>query len=472
MRAAASGLPRPWNDESKRRWWILAAGGGSLAIFLLDEIMLGVALPTIRDDLDTSQLVVQWAVNAFVLAFTAAVAATGRLGDLLGHRVVLIVGAAMLAGGAIAAGTAQSGEWLIAGRAVMGLGTAGLFSMGIAMVGIAFAKHERGFAIGIYSLIGAAAAAIAPFLGGAITDLASWRWIFLMTVPLATVVTAIMAAAWHAPETAMRPARFDLRGLVLLVLFLVPLVLALMQSPVWGFASPAFAGLIVVSALALVAFVWVETRVSAPLIDFSLFRSATSVGSNLVIFCAQFTKMAVLVFGAVYLQDRLGMSALATGAALMAATAPGWIASIVAGRMTDRTGARAPILIGVGAMAISLVFLTLLVPGERYIPLVPGLLLFGFALPFFFVPPRTAIFNLVPVHSRGEASGVMTTVQMLGGALAIAVLGSALLDTDSYVLIFGITAGVTIAVWAAAFLLVERPARTSIPEGDLKARVG
>ena len=234
-----SKLARPWIDDSNRRWWVLAAAGGSLAIFLLDEIMVGVALPTIRDELDTSQLVVQWAVNAFVLAFTAAVAATGRLGDLLGHRVVLLVGAAMLAGGAIAAGAAQSGEWLIAGRAVMGLGTAGLFSMGIAMVGIAFAQNERGFAIGIYSLIGAAAAAIAPFLGGVITDLASWRWIFLLNVPLAGVVAAIMAAAWHAPQTARPPARFDLRGLVLLVLFLVSLVLALMQSPVWGFASPA-----------------------------------------------------------------------------------------------------------------------------------------------------------------------------------------------------------------------------------------
>ena len=443
-------------NESNRRWWILAAAGGSLAIFLLDEILVGVALPTIRDDLGTSQLVAQWAVNAFVLAFTAVVAATGRLGDLLGHRLVLISGAALLVGGAIAAGTAQSGEWLIAGRAVMGLGTAGLFSMGIAMVGIAFAQNERGFAIGIYSLIGASAAAIAPILGGVITDLATWRLIFFLNVPLAVAVVAIMTTAWHAPVAATQAARFDRRGFLLLLLFLIPLVLALMQSPVWGFSSPAFVALIVVSALALVGFVWVERRVTAPLVDFNLFRSPTSVGSNVVIFCAQFAKMAVLVFGALYLQDRLNMSPLEAGGALVAATAPGWIASIVAGRMTDRIGTRAPTLLGVGAMAISLIVLTLLLPDERYVVLIPGFLLFGLALPFFFVPPRTAIFNLVPEHSRGEASGVMTTTQMLGGALAIAVLGSALLESESYVVVFGITTGVTLAAWATAFLLVER----------------
>ncbi len=446
-------------DDSNRKWWIVDAAGGSLAIFLLDEILVGVSLPTIRDELGTSQLVAQWVVNASVLAFTASVAASGRLGDLLGHRVVYIAGALTLVVGALAAGAAQSGEWLIASRVVMGIGTAAMLSMGIAMTGITFARHERGFAIGIYSLIGATAAGIAPFLGGVITELASWRWIFFLNVPLTTTVVAIVAAAWHAPPRAVRPARFDLRGLVLLLLFLVPLVVALMQSPVWGFGSPAFIVLIGVAALALVGFVFAERRVAAPLIDFELFRSPTSIGSNLVIFCAQFAKITVLVFGAIFLQDRLDMSPLEAGAALLAATAPGWVASVVAGRMTDRIGTRTPVLLGVGAMAVALVALTLLIPDERYAALVPALLVFGFALPFFFVPPRTAIFNLVPEDSRGEASGVMTTVQMLGGALAIAVLGSALLDSDSYVPVFGITAGVTLAVLAAVFFLVERPAR-------------
>ena len=431
-----------------------------MAIFLIDEIVVGIALPTIRDDLETSQLVAQWVVNAYVLAFTALVAAGGRLGDLVGHRSVFIGGATLLAAGGLLAGAAQNGEWLIASRAVMGAGTAAMFSMGIAMTGIAFAAHERGFAVGVYSLIGAVAAVFAPVFGGLITDLASWRWFFFLNVPLAAGVIAIVSAAWHAPASAVRPARFDVRGFALLLLFLIPLVVALMQSPVWGFGSPAFVALVVCSGIAFVAFVWAERSAAAPLIGFSLFRPPTSIGSNLVIFCAQFSKMAVLVFGAIYLQDRLGMSPIEAGLALLAATAPGWVASIISGRMSDRIGTRIPMLWGVGAMAVSLTALTVLIPGERYLPLVPALLVYGFALPFFFVPPRTAIFNLVPEDSRGEAGGVMTTVQMLGGSLAIAVLGSALLDSDSYGLVFGITAGVTIAVWLATYLLVEAdPAR-------------
>ena len=160
-------------NDANRKWWVLAAGGLSLAIISLDEIFIGVALPTIRDELGLSQLSAQWVVNSYVLGLTAFVAAGGRLGDLLGHGRVFISGAVVLLLGTVAAGFAESGGWLIAARAVQGMGTATMLSLGIAMIGLAFAENERGQAVGIYGLLAAVPSAAAPFVGGALTDLDS-----------------------------------------------------------------------------------------------------------------------------------------------------------------------------------------------------------------------------------------------------------------------------------------------------------
>jgi EmrB/QacA subfamily drug resistance transporter len=446
-------------DDANRRWWILAATGGSLGIVLLDETMVGVALPTIRDELGLSQLLAQWVVNAYVLALTVFVAAAGRLGDIFGHRPVFIAGAAILGAGALVSGLAGGGAGIIVGRAVQGLGSAAILSLGIAMTGIVFSVRERGLGLGIYGVIGAAAAAVAPFLGGVLTDLASWRWIFLLNLPLVTAVIAIISLSWREPEGATEHTSLDIRGLVLLPAFLVPLVLALMQGPEWGWGSMAVVGLLTFSAVTLVLFVSVERRSPDPLIDLGLLRLPTLVGANLVIFCAQFSKMAVIVFGALFLQDRLGMSPLLAGTALLAAFMPTLLTSVWSGSLTDRRGSRLPTLVGVAVTVASLLWLAILLPAERYLLLLPGLFVWGAALSFLFTPPQTAIMNSVAARKRGEAAGIASTGRQLGGALAVATLGAVFVGTGSFAAVFWIAAGVTAVVWVAGLVLIERPDR-------------
>jgi len=444
-------------SEATRRWWIVAAMGSSLGIVLLDEVLVGVALPTIRDELGLSQVGAQWVVNAYVLALTAFVAAAGRLGDIFGHRWVFTAGGAAVCAGSLGAGLADAAGWLIASRIVEGLGAATILSLSLAMTGIAFGEHERGTAVGVYGFIAAILAAVGPILGGVLTDLVSWRWIFFLNLPLMLAILAVVAVVWRdAPAAAVRP-RLDVAGFAAFLGFLVPLVVALMEAPEWGWGSAPVLALFAASAAGLALFVSIERRVRDPLIDVGLLRPQF-VGANLVILCAQFSKMAVLVFGALLLQDRLGMSALAAGTALLVAMIPPVITSLWSGRLTDRIGPRLPILAGVTVMVAALLWLAVFASQDSYALLVPGFLLWGIALSFLFNPAYATILGAVAAGQRGQASGVTATGRQLGGALAVAVLGAVLLSAGGFPAVFAVAAAVTVVGWVATYFLIDRPA--------------
>ncbi|MBW8060230.1 MAG: MFS transporter [Solirubrobacterales bacterium] len=442
--------------DANRRWWVLGATGGSLAIVLLDEVVVGVALPTIRDDLGMSQLASHWIVNAYMLALTAFVAAGGRLGDVIGHRPVFIGGAVVFGAASLASGLAASGEWLLASRAAQGAGAAALWSTGVAMTGMVFPAGERGRAFAYYTLGGTAAMLVGPFVGGLLTEFASWRWIFFLNLPVAAGVVWVTVAAWREPpETATDRPSFDLPGLTSLSAVLLPLVLALMQAPDWGWGSPAVIVLLAAAAAALPVFLLVESRVSEPLIDIELFRRPTVVGANLVLLAAQFSKIAMIVFGALFLQDKIGMSPFEAGVAILAALAPVALTIRRAGRMTDEIGSRLPTLVGTATMTAGLAWVAIFASQESYPLLLPGLVLWGLSLPFFFTPPRAAVLDIVPLDKHGEAGGVLTTAQMLGGTLGVSLLGAVLVDSGSYSALFGLAAAVTAGAWCATFFLID-----------------
>jgi len=441
--------------EAARRRWILAAMGAALGIVLLDEVLVGVALPTIREELGLSELLTRWVVNAYVLAVAAFVAAAGRLGDIMGHRPVFIAGGAALCLGSLGAGFADSATVMLASRAVEGVGAATMLSLSIAMTGIAFADHERGEAVGLYGLVAAILAAVSPLIGGVLTDLVSWRGIFFLNVPLMFALMVVVAIFWRDVEVTTARPRLDLGGLAALLGFVVPLVIALMEAPERGWGSPEVVGLVVASAAGLAVFLSVERRVCDPLINLELLRPPSVVGANAVIFCAQFSKVAVLVFGTLLLQDRLGLSPLAAGLALLAAMVPQVVVSIWSGRLTDRLGPRRPILAGVAVMVVALLWLAVF-SSQGYLLLLPGLLLWGASIPFFYNPGYTTILSAVAAGQRGEASGVTSTGRQLGGALAVAVLGAVQASAGGFAAVFAVSAAITVAVWITAYLLIDR----------------
>ncbi len=444
-------------NDGRRKWWVLAASGAALAAFTLDETVVGVALPSIRDDLGTSQVASHWVVNAYLLVLAGFVAAAGRLADIFGLRRTFVSGAVVFGLASLASGLAQDPGWLIGARAVQGLGAAMMLPTSLAMVTTVFPGRQRGLALGVYVACGGAALALGPVVGGALSEALSWRWIFFVNLPVVVAVIGVIMAVWRAPARAGERPPIDLPGTAALVVGLSGIVLALMQGSTWGWDSPATLASLGLGAIAIAIFWARELRATEPLIEVRLFRGGTFTGSNLAIFTGQMAMSATVVFLALYLQDELGLSPLVAGLALLPGVVTTIVSPLLAGRASDRFGPRRPILAGLAGVGIALTGIALATTQDEYWPLVPALVLWGAAIAFTFTPPQSAIMATVPPAMQGEAGGISRTSQMIGGTIGIAVFSAILSGGGDFGALFGAAAAVAFVVLALGWLLIERP---------------
>ena len=457
-------------NDANRKWWILIAMGASLGLMLLDETVVGVALPTMQRDLNLNQTEAHWVVNAYLLVFAALAAAMGKLGDLIGLRRFFILGLAVFAATSLAAGFAQDETWIIVARALQGVGAAIVLPGSMAMLMLVFPPAQRGLAIGLYGTMGTVFLACGPLLGGIFTDYASWRWIFWVNPAVVIPIAVVVLAVWHDPGRDKQPFRFDVAGLVTLVAGLGMVVLGLMQAPDWGWSDPAVYTLIAAGIASLVVFVLVEFRIRAPLIEIDLFANRTLAAANLVIFTGQFTKTAVFIMLALYFQQVLGMSAIDAGLALLWAVLPQSVVSFLSGPITDRFGERLPSLCGLGAALIAIVWIAVAADGSGLGILVPGLILLGLFQPVLFVAPMRAVANALPDEKQGQAGGIMLTGQLLGGTMGMTILGMLLVMTGDFHIVFGATAGMTLVTLLVAWTWFQRggssaPIESTVGEG-------
>jgi len=443
-------------DDKNRKWWILVAMGGVVGLILLDETVVGVALPSVKRDLGLSEVAAHWVINAYLLVFAGLAAAAGKLGDVVGLKRLFVLGVVIFGLASLSAGFAQDAFWLIAARAIQGIGAAVIFPASMAMVTIAFPKEKRGLALGIYGAIGTVFLALGPLVGGFLTDFYSWRWIFWINPPIAAGIALMVAFAWVDPPREEAAARFDYLGLILLVSGLGLFVFALMQGPEWGWSEPAIVALLIAGLALLATFVLVERRIASPLIDVDLFDSATFSACNLVVFAAQFSKIAVIVFGAIYLQNSLHMTPLEAGLALVAAVGPAPFTATLSGRLADRVGERIPTLAGLAAAGLALLWIGFAVVWDNYWLLFPALLIWGGASPFLFMPPQRAIMNAVPVSKQGQAGGIAMTSQLLGGTIGMAVCGTLFVMTNDFRVVILATAGLMLAILLIGWLTIKR----------------
>ncbi|MGI9450123.1 MAG: MFS transporter, partial [Geminicoccaceae bacterium] len=388
--------------------------------------------------------------------FAGLAAAAGKLGDVVGLKRLFIFGVVIFGLASLSAGFAQDGLWIITARAIQGIGAAVVFPSSMAMVTIAFPKEQRGFALGIYGAIGTVFLALGPLVGGFLTDVFSWRWIFWINPPIAAGIALMVAVAWVDPPREEATAKFDYMGLILLVSGLGLFVFALMQGPEWGWSESVILALLIAGLALFAAFVVVERRIGAPLIDVDLFGSATFSACNLVVFAAQFSKIAVIVFGAIYLQNALNMSPLEAGLALVAAVGPAPFTAALSGRLADRIGARIPTLAGLAAAGLALLWIGFAIVWNSYWLLLPALLIWGGASPFLFMPPQRAIMNAVPASKQGQAGGIAMTSQLLGGTIGMAVCGTLFVMTKDFRVVFLATAALMLAVLLIGWIAIER----------------
>lgn len=403
------------------RWVIATAVLGSGVVFL-DGTVVNVALPAIARDLDAGLADLQWVVSAYLLALGSFLVIGGSLGDLFGRRRVFVIGLVGFAASSLLCGVAPSVMFLIAARVVQGTAGALLVPASLAIISSTFVPDDRAPAIGAWSGLAGVSTAIGPFLGGWLIDTASWRWVFLINVPLALV--AIVITLRHVPETKARePAPLDWTGAALATIGLAAASYALIESTVE--VGPREIGAAFVGVVAIAAFFVVESRVAHPMLPLRLFRSSQFSGANATTLAVYAALGALTFFLVLELQLALGYSALEAGAALLPVTILMLTLSSRAGALAQRIGPRIPMTVGPIVVGVGMLMFTRVAPGESYWTAVfPAAVVFGLGLSLTVAPLTATVLGAVADEEMGVASAVNNAAARLAGLLAVAVLPS------------------------------------------------
>ncbi len=396
---------------------ILAAGLGSGMAFL-DGTVVNVALKRMGEDLDATLAELQWISNGYLLSLASLILLGGSLGDRFGRRRVFVIGTAWFAAASLLCGLAPNPETLIVARVLQGIGGALLTPGSLAMIQGAFVAPDRPKAIGAWTGIGSVAAAIGPFIGGGLVDYASWRWIFLINLPLAAAT--IYFAVRHVPESRDPHAstHFDVLGGTLATVSLGALTYALIQ---WGDALAPYAA--VLAVLTAAGFLVVEKREPEPMLRLDIFADRTFSAANAMTLLVYAALGASLFFVTLQLQTVGGWTALAAGLASMPITICMIFLSAKGGEIGARIGPRIPMTVGPIVMAASC--LMLLAAGEdvNYVTdVLPGMTVFGLGLALMVAPLTATVLAAAPDEHAGIASGVNNALARAGSLLAVAAL--------------------------------------------------
>ncbi len=409
--------------DENRKWWTLGAMCFALFMVMLDNTVVNVALPSIQRDLGASISGLEWAVNGYTLSFGVFLATAGRLGDIFGRRRGFLVGVTVFTLSSIACGVSTSTTMLIVARVFQGLGAAFMMPATLSIVTNAFSPAERGRAIGTWAGVSAVALAIGPVVGGFLTEQVSWQSIFFLNVPVGIV--AILATVFAVRESRDHTVdhKLDPLGVGALTISLTALVVALVDGNSWGWSSPEIIALFAAFVVFAGAFMVIEPRVKAPIIDFSFLKSRDFLGANLVGFVVSFAMFGVF-FIALYMQDILGYSPLEAGVRFLPSTLAIVLLAPVAGRVTDRIGPRWPIVAGLTLVALSLLLQTRISVGDTYADIWIVFVLLGMGLAFTITPMSTAAMNSVKATKAGVASGILSMSRMIGGTVGVAAIGA------------------------------------------------
>ena len=409
-----------------RRWFALALLCAASFIVILDGTIVLVAVPSIKADLDLTTTGVQWVASGYALAFGGLLLLGGRAADLLGRRRVLMVGTGIFAAASLLCGLGWSGEVLIAGRAVQGASAAMMMPAALSLLMATFADGpERNKALGAWGAVGGIGGTGGALIGGPLTDLGGWAWIFFINVPVCVGILALSPALLRESRVRSGTRTYDPLGAITVTGALVMLVLAVVQAPEAGWASAWTIGLLAGAVALVVLFVLIETRSAAPLLPLRIFRSRTLVGGNLAIFTTGMTVHAMMFTLTLYAQQVLGYSAVQFGLLTAGMTVMAIVGSVAGQHIVTRIGFRPVGVTGLVLLATGCLLLTdVSADGGLLGFVLAGLLIFGSGLGSAMVAASVAALAGVAARESGLASGLTTMAFHLGGALGIAVVAT------------------------------------------------
>jgi EmrB/QacA subfamily drug resistance transporter len=393
---------------------------------VLDTTVVNVALPSIRSDLGFSETSLAWVVNAYLLTFGGFLLLGGRLGDLFGHRRLFLSGIALFTTASLACGLATTQGFLIAARAVQGFGGAVVSAVALSLIVMLFTDAtERTKAMGFFGFVMAAGGSIGVLLGGVITDVLTWHWVFLINLPVGIAVFALTLSLIPAGRGQGR-AKIDFAGAATITASLMLAVYAVVNGNDAGWTGARTLGLLAVSAVLLVAFLVIESRVSNPLVPLRLFKLRNVSTANVVGALWAGAMFASFFLTALYLQLVLGYDPLQVGLTFLPANVIMALFSLgLSAKIVMRFGIKRPIAVGMVLVSLGLLlFVRAPVDGNVLLDVIPAMLVFGIGAGLAFNPVLLAAMSDVDQSEAGLASGVVNTSFMMGGALGLAVLAS------------------------------------------------
>jgi EmrB/QacA subfamily drug resistance transporter len=429
--------PAPAAKE-RNPWLVLLVLCTAVFMLLLDTTVVNVAQVKIKESLGATLTEIQWVLDSYILAYAVLLLSFGRLGDIFGRKRLFVLGMAIFtAASALCGASAWIGDQLgvsgvnvlIASRVLQGIGGAFMMPQSLSLLTVAFPPEKRGAAMGAWGSVVALGAIVGPVIGGLIVTNYAWEWIFLVNVPVGIV--AILATIRIVPESVdpLASKKLDWGGLVLSGLGIFALVYACIEGNKEGWTSPLILGLFAASAVLLTAFVFWERRVSDPMMKLELFKLRNFWAGNVIALAIAFGMLGIFFPMTLFLQQVLGFSPIRAGLTLTPMSAMILVAAPLAGRLTDRIGARWILVGGTGLMAIGIFFIISRIDLDTtWQSLFPALVVTGLGMGMTFAPMTAAAMREVPPRIAGSASGIINTTRNLGQVLGIAVLGSYLQD--------------------------------------------
>jgi EmrB/QacA subfamily drug resistance transporter len=413
--------------DDRRRWLALFVLCAGTLMIVLDTTIVNVALPSIRTDLNFSQTSLAWVVNAYLLTFGGFLLLGGRLGDLYGHRRLFLIGISLFTVASLACGLATSQGLLVGARAVQGLGGAVVSAVSLSLMMSLFTEPaERAKAMGVFGFVAAGGGTIGVLLGGILTDVLNWHWIFLVNIPIGFVVYALSLRLLPNAGGRAGAGRLDVAGAVTVTIALMLAVYAIVNGNQKGWASAQTLGMLAAAAVLLVVFLLIESRVRSPLVPLGLFRLRNVATANAVGILWAAAMFAWFFVSALYLQLVLGYSPLKVGLAFVPANLIMGAFSIgLSAKLVMRFGIKKPLAGGLALAAVGLaLFARAPVDGNFIVDVLPSMILLGFGAGIAFNPMLLAAMSDVAPEESGLASGLVNTSFMMGGALGLAILAS------------------------------------------------
>ena len=406
-----------------RRWWTLAVLCLCLLVIGLDNTILNVALPTLVRDLHASQSQLQWIVDAYTIVYASLLLTSGSLGDKFGRKRALTVGLVVFGFGSVASAFSGSAALLIAARGLAGVGGCIIMPATLSILTNVFPAEERGQAIGIWAGVSGLGIVVGPTIGGYLLQHFWWGSVFLVNVPV--VVVALAAGHAVVPDSRDPTSpRLDPMGTVLSAFGLVGLLYAIIDGPVQGWTSPTVVGGFVVGVVLFAAFIWWELRSDHPMLDVRFFRNPRFSGASIAVTLIFFAMFGSLFFLTQYLQDVVGLSALATGVGFIPMAAAMMIAAPNSARLTRRFGTKAVVVAGLLVTTAGLLLLSTATVHSGYLLVGVMLGVLGTGMGTAMSPATESIMGSLPLTKAGVGSAVNDTTRQVGGALGVAILGS------------------------------------------------